>query len=144
MYVRSLSPAGNPRQQELVDRLDGLAADGVIDECAVHVVGDEVCPETATATDSGRFICERIDQFRDWADRNDVSLESCFEHTTVRSRITGEEYETIRVPTLALAEFDDSGDLQFVAPCDDGETRYTPASRLDQLAAQSLTTPGAP
>lgn len=133
VYVRSLSPEGTPEQQALFDQLDTISGQGVIDYWTVHVVGKEVCPDTATGTQPGQFICERIQQFKEWAEQNDMSFGSFFEQKQVTSEITDEAYETMDIPTVTLAEFDDRGTLQFVTPCSDGETHHTPASRLDEL-----------
>lgn len=133
VYVRSLSPAGAPQQQALFDHLDALSMDGAISYWTVHVVGKEVCPDTATTTSPGRFICERIREFRAWAERNDMSLGSFFERRPVTSEITGEEYESMVIPTVTLAEFDEQDALQFVAPSFDGNNHHTPASRLEAL-----------
>lgn len=133
VYVRSLSPAGAPQQQALFDELDALSMDGAIAYWTVHVVGKEVCPDTATATDPGQFICERIQEFTAWAERNDVSFGPFFERRLVTSDITGEEYESMVIPTVTLAEFDDRDTLQFVAPSFDGNVHHTPATRLEAL-----------
>lgn len=133
VYVRSLSPEGAPEQHALFDRLNTLSMAGVIDYWTVHVVGKEVCPDIATATDPGQFICERIQEFNAWAERNDMSLGAFFERRPVTSQITDEEYEAMVIPSVTLAEFDDEGTLQFVAPSFDGETQHTPATRLDEL-----------
>lgn len=133
VYVRSLSPEGASQQQALFDQLNSLSMTGIIDYWTVHVVGKEVCPDTARTTDPGQFICERIQEFKTWAERNDMSFGAFFERRRVTSHLTGEEYETMVIPSVTLAEFDDQGTLQFVAPSFDGETHHTPASRLDEL-----------
>lgn len=38
------------------------------------------------------------------------------------------------VPTVTLAEFDENGTLQFVAPSSDGDIHQTPTSRVEELA----------
>lgn len=134
VYVRSLSPEGSPRQKALIDRLETLTAEEVIDDWTVHVVGRELCPDTATSTEPGRFICQRIEQFDEWAARNGMTLGSFFETNPVTSQIDDNNYERIVPPTVTTAEFDAEGSLQFVAPSSDGETVYTPADRLDELA----------
>lgn len=135
VYVRSLSPEGTPQQQAIFDRLNALSMEGVIDYWTVHVVGKEVCPETATSTDPGQFICERIHQFKSWAEDDDVSFGSFFERRRVSSEMTGEEYDTVDIPSVTLAEFDREGTLLFVTPCFDGERQLTPETRLDELVA---------
>lgn len=136
VYVRSLSPEGTPQQQAIFDRLNALSMEGEIDYWTVHVVGKEVCPETATSTDPGQFICERIQQFKAWGEDNDVSFGSFFERRRVSSELTGDEYETVDIPSVTLAEFDREGTLQFVTPSFEGETHHTPEGRLDELVEE--------
>jgi hypothetical protein len=133
VYVRSLSPDGSPTQQALFDQLNALSREGVIDYWTVHVVGKEVCPETATSTEPGQFICERIQQFKEWAAEEDVSFGSFFERRRVSSEMTGEEYDTVVLPSVTLAEFDREGALQFVTPCFVEGQQVTPSARLDEL-----------
>lgn len=132
-FVRSLSPESSPQQQTVFDRLDRLSREGVIDYWTVHVVGEKVCPDTATSTKPGRFICGRIRQFKDWAERRGVSFGRFFERRAVSSEMTGEEYETMVLPSVTLAEFDEGDTLSFVSPCFDGETQHTPLGRLETL-----------
>ncbi|QLD90354.1 hypothetical protein HWV07_15445 [Natronomonas salina] len=134
VYVRSLSPNEMPQQQALFEQLNRLSTRGIIDYWTVHVVGKEVCPETATETRPGRIICDRIQQFKAWAEQNDMSFGKFFEQRPVTSQMTGEEYETMVLPSVTLAEFDEEGTLQFVTPSFEGETHYTPATRLEELA----------
>lgn len=132
VYVRSLSPNGSPQQQPLFDRLNKLSMEGVVDLWTVHVVGEEVCLDTAKATRPGRFICDRIQQFKAWARRNDMSFGAFFEQKQATSQFTGEAYERMVFPSVTLAEFDEQDTLQFVAPSSDEEIHHTPATRLDE------------
>lgn len=136
LYVRSLSPSGARAHQEAVlDRLTRLEAAGHIAGFTVHVWGKQVNTTTAAArTDAGRFILDRVSEFREWARRNGRSLGSFFETRDVASTITGEEYTTLVLPTMTLAEYRD-GTLDFVTPCTDGEVVYTVHDRLDRLDA---------
>lgn len=136
VYVQSLAPTKNPRVGSLLERINRLKATDAIESADVYVVGKELCTETALITDSGRDLCARILQFRDWARRSDKQLGSFFRPQSVKSTLTGEEYETIPLPTFTLAEFADET-LRFVTPCGDGETRYTPRDRLDLLAGDA-------
>lgn len=135
-YVRSLSPDCSPQQRSIFEQLNQLSMEGVIDYWTVHVVGDNVCPDTAKVTQPGQFICARIQQFKDWAERNDVSFGRFFEQRQVSSEITGEAYETMVLPSVTLAEFDVQDTLRFVSPCFDGETQHTPMSRLERIVSE--------
>lgn len=133
VYVRSLSPEGSPQQQPIFEQLNRLSNEGAIDYWTVHVVGEKVCPDTATATEPGQFICARIQQFKQWADRDGMSFGTFFEKREVSSELSGEEYETMALPSVTLAEFDEADSLRFVSPSFDGETRHTPMERLERL-----------
>lgn len=136
VYVRSLSPGGSPEQRPIFDQLNQLSRADVIDYWTVHVVGEKVCPDTATATEPGQFICARIQQFKEWAERNGKSFGRFFEQRPVSSEITGDSYETMVLPSVALAEFDEQETLRFVSPCFDGETEHTPMSRLKRIVRE--------
>lgn len=140
VYVRSLSPDGSPQQQQIFDHLNRLSMQGAIDYWTVHVVGNEVCPDTATSTRPGYFICDRIQQFNAWAERNEMSFGRFFERRQVKSEITGDAYETMILPSVTLAEFDEHGTVRFVTPSFDDGTQHTPMSRLDEMVAERADT----
>jgi hypothetical protein len=132
LHVRSLAPQGGRDQQEsAIERLDRLATDGRIDEFSVDVWGQQVSLSTASArTDAGRAVLDRVEAFREWADETGRSVESFFETRRVASEITDQQYVSLVLPTLTLAEYRD-GDLSFVAPCSDGGTVTTVTDRID-------------
>ena len=136
VYVRSLSPDGSPDQRQIFDQLNRLSRKGVIDYWTVHVVGAKVCPDTAAATEPGRFICARIQQFKEWAERNGMSFGRFFEQRPVSSEITGETHETVVLPSVTLAEFDEQDALRFVSPCFDEEIEHTPMNRLKRIVSK--------
>lgn len=124
LYVRSLVPRGGCEHQEaVIDRLRGLADDGVVDHFEVTVWGRGIGP-AATATDTGRELQDLVEAFSEWASDHGMTLRPRFEPRPVRSRLTGEEYDAVYFPAMALAAFRGE-DLSFVAPCADGTTTYT-------------------
>ncbi|MFC6989610.1 HTH domain-containing protein [Haloplanus sp. GCM10025708] len=132
LYLRSVSPTGAQTDQEIVARLERLEERAVIDDFTVSVWGEHVYPDAAAArTDAGRTILERIDAIHSWADRNGMSVDS-FTAREVESTMTGEAYERITLPVMALVEYR-RGALQFVAPCTNGDAHYTVADRLAAL-----------
>ena len=131
VYVQSLTPSKHHQIGPLLEQIEETE---LITTSKSYVVGREICPETALKTDVGQHLCGRFLQFRDWARRTGRRLDSFFQPRTVRSAITAEEYETISVPTFTLAEFTNDT-LQFVTPCTDGDTHYTPHDRLTELSA---------
>lgn len=136
LHVRSLAPRAGQRQQDsVIERLDRLESGGLVDEFSVDVWGRQVRLSSAAAqTDAGRFVLDRVDAFREWADDTGRSVASFFETRRVESAITDEEYVALVLPSLTLAEYRD-GDLAYVAPCTDGDEVTTVADRLDVLAA---------
>ena len=135
LYVRSLAPrAAHDQQEALVERLETLDSREHIADYTVHVWGSRLDPSSAVArTGDGQFVRERVQTFRNWAAENGLSTGSFFEEEPVESSITGEEYTVLTLPTAALAEYVD-GELEFVAPCTNGETVYTISDRLEELA----------
>lgn len=135
LYVRSLSPGSHhATREELLGTLADLEASGRIDAHSVHVWGRQVVPDSAAGrTEPGRFIQDRIAAFREWADDRGVTLRSLAGTREVRSAFTDETYTARVLPEVVLAEYR-GDDLQFVAPCVDGETTHTVADRLAAIA----------
>lgn len=143
LHVRSLAPRAAQRQQErVIERLDRLESAGRIDEATVDVWGRQVSLSSAAArTDAGRYVLDRVESFREWADETGRSVESFFETRRVASEITDEEYVALVLPSLTLAEYRD-GDLAYVAPCSDGDEVTTVPDRIDVLSASESTISG--
>lgn len=140
LYVRSLAPASSHSCQESVlERLEWLASRGHVADFEVHVWGSRFDPSGASArTVAGRFVRERLATFTEWADRNGLSIRTFFDERPVRSSVTGEDYTAVVLPTMTLAEYVD-GELEFVAPCSDGETVHTVEDRLAELTPEEPT-----
>lgn len=133
LFVRSLGAGGQPsRSAILLERLDELVAADVVADYSVHVAGQSIRPEVARATDPGRFLCERVASFHEWAVRAGVSLEPFVETRQIHSEITGEEYEIIVFPTAILAELEGER-VRAVAPCADGEEVFGVEDLLEAL-----------
>lgn len=140
VYVRELAPKEDPELRAFLDRIDRLASTDTIADSTVHVVGDEICPETAEVTDAGGHICQRMSEFSRWAEASGKRLDPFFRTTDVDRTITDEEYTKISFPTVAIAEYVDE-ELQFVTPCMDGDTTITPRERIDALATSTRSWP---
>jgi len=134
LYVRTLSPPGaRARQEETIERLQRLDADGVVDDVNVHVWGKQIDPTTAAAdTEQGQFVLNRIAEFQQWALANNTTLDSFYQTRQQSSSITGEEHTTIVLPKMGLAEYHGS-ELAQVAPIDEGDDTYTVGDHLDDL-----------
>lgn len=125
LYVRSLLPRGACESQEaIVDRLQELADEGAVDAVDVTVWGRGIATSTAAATEVGRELQQRVEQFTGWAGERGLTLRPRFERRSVSSRLTDESYDAIYFPAMAVAAFRND-DLAFVAPSADGTTVYT-------------------
>ena len=134
LYVRSLQPEGYCQQQaSLLDRVAGLVARDVVSERQVHVCGCQVPASVADAnTTAGVWILTRISQFRQWADRNDCTLEPAMEDRDVGESLVDTGYRAVRLPAILLAEFRGT-ELCCVTPHRADETVRTVADRIAQL-----------
>lgn len=133
LYVRSLA-SRTGCQERLIKRLKQLDDAGSLASVDVHVWGREIgLSTTAVETDSGRSILDTVGEFRAWAEQNDISLERFYESRTRVSGLTGEEFTTLRLPMVALAEYED-GDLVSVTPHERESGVRTVDDRLDRLA----------
>ncbi len=136
LYVRSLLPDGaHDRQETVIRRLRRLDREDLIEGLSVIVWGKQLSRTSAAAhTEEGRYILNRVAEFKSWALSNNVSLESFYQTTDVESEVTDESYTAITLPVMGLAEYHD-GELVHVAPCTEGEVVHTIVERLDRLEA---------
>ena len=138
LFVRSLSPAGaRPQQTAVFERLDQLVHNDRLTTCTVTVWGTGICLDRAVAeTDAGQAILETVEEFRQWADRENLLFDAGFEERTASSIGTEEEATVIEFPAMCLA-IRDAGDgaLRCIAPCSDtdGEMRHSINDCLDEL-----------
>ncbi|ACV47888.1 MULTISPECIES: HTH domain-containing protein [Halomicrobium] len=135
LYVRSLVPDGaHERQAAVIERLETLDQNDAIEDFSVIVWGKQVSRESAAAhTEEGRYILNRVAEFKQWALSNNVSLESFYQTTEISSEIT-DDYSAMILPVMGLAEYA-GGELQHVAPCTNGDVVHTIMDRLERLEA---------
>lgn len=142
LYVRSLASRSGC-QRRMITRLQALDASGHVDGVDVRVWGSEVSiSERPVETESRREILNTVRAFREWADRNGVSMEQCYENRTRVAERTDEEFTTLRLPVLALAEYEDS-ELVWVTPHERESRTQTVAERVETLATEVGDTPQA-
>jgi len=136
LYVRSMLPDGaGSRQEHVIDTLDDLERREEIAGYNVVVWGKQIAPESAAAnTEEGRYILNRVAEFKQWALSNNVSLESFYQRTAVDSEVTDAAYDAMVLPVMGLAEYD-GNELAHVAPCTKGEAVHTITDRLERLEA---------
>lgn len=141
LYVRSLSPPDSrTRIESIVSRLEDLVQDDTISRFRVLPTGSELPATPADAvTDYGAYLLGRIAVFQEWATATGRSVDSLFDRRTVSSSFTGEEHDTISLPTVLMAEYEGSA-LRFVSPCSEGDEYLTVLERLEDLAAEGTVT----
>ncbi len=134
LHVRSLaSRTGDSVRERAIGLLGRLEAEGEIASFAVRVWGERVGLSTsAVGTDRGQEVLERIGAFRAWAGRNGASLDPFFRSGAADSRLTGEEYATLRLPVAVLAEYEGDS-LVHVTPHERDEVVHTVDDRLDTI-----------
>lgn len=143
-YARSFTPAGvADRQHAILERLQQLHEQGPIDACEHDVWG--TCVDIAETRPGafGNDAIETVARFREWADRNEVSLSPCFEERTHRSKITGEHSRELVFPVMCLAVYQDD-ELVGVYPHVDDEGVVTIDEFLESLASNDVLEPGRP
>lgn len=134
LYVRTLSPPGaRSRQEAVIDRLHRLAEEGLVADTNVHVWGRQIDPTTSAAdTEQGQFILNRIAEFQQWALANNTTLETFYETREQSSAVTDEEYTTLVLPKLGLAEYHGE-ELAQVTPCTEPDGVYSVPDHLDDI-----------
>ncbi|MBX0298188.1 HTH domain-containing protein [Haloarcula nitratireducens] len=136
LYVRSMLPNGaHERQEDVINQLQTLEEDGQIDGFNVIVWGKRIAPQSAAArTEEGRYILNRVAEFKQWALSNNVSFDSFHQRTGVDSDIAESSYEAVVLPVMGIAEYTDN-ELSHVAPCTEGDVVHTIMDRINRLDA---------
>ncbi|GCF14507.1 hypothetical protein Harman_24420 [Haloarcula mannanilytica] len=136
LYVRSMLPDGaHERQEAVITQLETLDENDHIDGFNVIVWGKQIAPQSAAArTEEGKYILNRVAEFKQWALTNNVSLESFYQDTTVDSEAAASAYDAMALPVMGLAEYD-GNELAHVAPCTKDDVVHTIMDRLERLKA---------
>lgn len=134
LYVRTMSPPGaRARQEDVIGRLHRLEDADHVADTHVQVWGRQIDPTTnAAETDQGQFVLNRIAEFKQWALANNTTLDAFYETREQSSSITGEEYTTIVLPKMGLAEYH-GPELAQVTPCAERDGVYTVTDHLDDV-----------
>lgn len=136
LYVRSLSPHGcRGHHSSILDRLERFADEKIIEGYSVDIWGEQLIESDARRTEVGREMCERLDQFRDWANDRE-STELCFGRESVYSDLADETCVRTVFPMMILAEYVEER-LQFVSPCIEAGGVVRVTDRLDVLEQSS-------
>jgi hypothetical protein len=133
LFVRSLAPTGaHPQQEHVIDRIEKLQQEGRIASSSLTVWGNGIAPESMLArTETGHAILETVEEFTNWAARNNLSFPSAFGEREITSLV--DERETvIPFPAMCLATRED-GELRCVAPCAGEALLHSIHDCLDEL-----------
>jgi hypothetical protein len=132
IYLRSLAPTGTHGAfHEILDRIDGLAAAGTVDDLTVAIWGRRICQdEVFTETNAGRQLMDTITQFEAWGSEYDADPAPFFEQREVCSSITDAEFSVVVPPELCLAVRVDSV-LTGVFPTEIDDEPYSVRDFLD-------------
>ncbi|MWV40259.1 HTH domain-containing protein [Natrialba sp. INN-245] len=134
LWIRSFAPATTgPTQERALERLERLEATTNVEVADVRIWG----PKVEHTDRSERIpqlarIQNRLEAFESWAAQTGRRLEPFFKRSRCESTITGDRHDVHRLPTIALAEFED-GELVHVAPCVDGDRAIDVFDRFDAL-----------
>lgn len=116
---------------ETLSRLRSLERAGAIAELRVESWGPRERAVTDGSTDRPT-IASLVDDFREWANRNDYSLGPAYERREVSSMFCERSHVQHVVPILAIAVYEDDA-LQCVAPCADDDCAYTVHDCIDAI-----------
>lgn len=135
LWIRSFAPTSvGPTQERALDYLDELESRPSIESVEIGVWGAVIeRTDRTTRVPQLRRIETRLDAFESWARRTGRRLEPFFRDRHVGSMIDSERRAVWRLPTIALAEFDEDDELIHVAPCRDGERTIDVFDRLESL-----------
>lgn len=137
LWIRSFAPTSAGQTQErALECLDDLESTVGIESVEVGIWGKQVevdYPDRTMRIPQLRRIETRLEAFESWAARTGRRLEPFFRNTHVESMLADESYDVWRLPTVALAEFDENDDLLHVAPCRDGSRTVDVFDRLETL-----------
>ena len=135
LWIRSFTPtSAGPTQKRALERLEELESSDPIESVEVGVWGKEIeQTDHAFRIPQLQRIETRLEAFERWAASTGRQLEPFFRNAHIESTITGNSHDVWRLPTVALAEFDEDGELLHVAPCQAGERTIDVFDRFEAL-----------
>jgi hypothetical protein len=114
-----------------------LESAGVVESADVNVWGEAIELSTVAAeTERGQELLETVSRFRDWAARNGASLDGAFLNRETKSRLTGRTHTTLRLPSVAMAEYEGE-EIRTVTPHRRDGTVKTVQERVETLARET-------
>ena len=129
LYLRGDTYGTYDRQQAILERVRGLASDGVVDETSVDASWQRIrTPEQ----DSRDGALATYEEFGEWARTNGYRLEPAFERRHRGFMGTDTVREVVVFPLASLAVYEDD-ELRSVFPCSDesGTVHFTVGDCLE-------------
>lgn len=127
LYLRGDTYGTFDAQQAVLNRVKRLEANGVFSD---SMVAGEWQRIRTMAEDKRSGALATYEEFEDWAQRNDYSLEPAFERRN-RTYVGLDRIEDVVVfPVVALAVYEES-QLEAVFPCTDAQRTYTVGDALE-------------
>lgn len=129
--LRRFAPdAAQQRQQDVLDRLEGFAERGVIEDVTQEWWSTRVCTpgaETGAGASCPAIVGELLAAVQD----SDVSLQPAFRHATGHDTT---DSDVLYLPVICLVARQD-GEITGIYPVCDGETHLRVEDALDRLEA---------
>jgi len=123
LYVRSLAPRTAIRPHiERIQTLETLAADDLVSEYTIHVIGDGIIhEEDYEGIPVAQHLTQRLAEIEAWAEENDASIPGIRTTTVSETRFNDMEYTVTMIPHKMVLEYT-GGQLRFCSPAiTDGE-----------------------
>ncbi|QSG05378.1 HTH domain-containing protein [Halapricum desulfuricans] len=117
LYVRSLAPRTAIRPHlDRIQTLEALAADGLVSEYTIHVVGDGIIHEgDYEEVPIAQHLTERLAEIEAWTEEHDASVPGIRTTTVSETRFNDMEYTVTMVPHKMVLEYT-GGQLRFCSP----------------------------
>lgn len=130
LCMRRFAPdAAQQRQQDVLERLEGLAEEGRVDDVRREWWSTRVCtPEGEGGT--GASCPAIVDELLDAAEGTGISLQPAFRHATGHETT---ESDVLYLPVISLVVRRDD-EIVGIYPACDGERHHSVEDALDRLA----------
>lgn len=127
VYLRTDVIGSDEAQRRVLDRIGRLDANDVFDAAALEATWQGV---EIDADDARPEAIRTYEEFREWAEANDFTLEPAFDRRERYVEGTTERREAVIFPVVALAIYVGE-QLRAVLPCSDEFTHYTVQEALE-------------
>lgn len=129
-FRRFAPDAAQRRQQDVLDRLEGFAERGVVDEVSEEWWSTRVCTPGAE-TGAGASCPAIVGELLDAVDGTEISLQPAFRHATGHDTT---DSGVLYLPVICLVVRDE-GTVTGIYPACDGEAHHSVEDALDRIEA---------